>query len=114
MRYQKLLDMGFKRNDIFANDPVFFKKHGYNCYWLEYRLYQKGPGKMCTDDCPEVYIFIEWDPTEDKFRLITHEKSDITSTKEITPEEMEVLVAISKRTGDIPKDTDTYSGNYAC
>lgn len=107
MRYKELLGMGFKRNDILANDSLFFNQHGFACFWLEYKLYQKGSGED-----PKVYIFIEWEPTENRFYLKTHEKTDVTSNKEISFDEMKVLVSVNKRTGDLP--TKDFRYTHAC
>lgn len=103
MYYQELLDLGFERNDTLSNDDVFFRQHGYRCYWLEYTLFKLGkPGNE------KVHIIIEWFPWKNKFEMITYIKSDVESRKEITKEEMETIVKVNKRSGDLPNDYVNY------
>ena len=94
MKYKQLIDMGFKRVEIFSDDQVFLDEHGYECFWLEKTLYKKG----------NQHVYVEWEPTKGKMELITcHKEAKITSRREITADEMKTLVTIFAREGDLPE-----------
>lgn len=100
LRYKELLDMGFERNDIFANDSVWMDQHGYPCFWLEKTLYEKRKER----------VYVEWEPTEGKIELLTCSKDkDITSRREITEDEMRMLIEVFERKFDLPEPTPSYT-----
>jgi hypothetical protein len=94
LTYKKLLDRGFKRNDILSNDSGWFNQHGYPCFWLEREIFRN----------KKEVIHIEWEPTKGKLELIaTHDEKDIVSRREITEDEMNVLIEVFERSGNIPE-----------
>lgn len=86
--YKELLDLGFTRIDIFANDPVFFNQHGYECFWLEFIFFKK----------KKSMLYIHWYPETGKFELISSHKSDILSRFDITEKEALTMVGTLNRT----------------
>lgn len=90
MNYKQLLDLGFVRNDTLRDDKVYFDQHGFECFWLEYILYNNG-----------VTMLIMWYPLNSKFVFLTYYKGTETGRREITSDEMMTLINVFNRQGDI-------------
>lgn len=102
MLYKDLIDLGFKRDDCLQNDSIWFDQHGYECFFLEKEIFKN--------------TIIQWYPNNvDKLELIVYCKKNINvlSRREITVEEMMVLIKVMGREGDLPKPTH-HPYSHAC
>ena len=120
--YKELIEKGFKRNDMFSDDDIFYKKNGYKCFWLEYILLNAQGHE----------VQIQWDPSTGIFDLrhSTESSGDVHTYKRLYVEEVEMLTDIysrkkcgtkeelkdhvAKQAHDLAKERDNEPQNGSC
>jgi hypothetical protein len=87
--YKELIERGFERIDIFADDSVFYEQEGYKCFWLVYTLLNEQGHELIIHWAPDTGIF--------DLRHSTESTGDVHTYKRLSEVEVEMLIDIYSR-----------------